>query len=117
MVRYDYRNSAFYKSIEDSLYIPNLSGEKLELLYSLTRQLLQCEAKFVSDYNCTELDGEFKDSDEDIDRFNNEILSLLRKLEKVFEEYYHVSDSEKEVISHELRLKGYFSYSDPGMTS
>ena len=41
----------------------------------------------------------------------------VRKLEKVFEEYYHVSDSEKEVISHELRLKGYFSYSDPGMTS
>ena len=57
--------------------------EQLELLCSLTRMLLQCEAKFVSDYNCSELDGDFKDSDEDIDRFNTEVLTILRKLARV----------------------------------
>ena len=107
-----HRQSAFYKSIEDSLYIPNLEDSQLEQLCNLTQTLLQCEAKFVSDYNCSELDGDFKDSDEDIDIFNTEVLSILRKLEKIFEEYYHVADREKEVISHELKLKGYFSYSE-----
>lgn len=107
-----HRQSAFYKSIEDSLYIPNLNDVQLDMLCSLTRTLLQCEAKFVSDYNCSELDGEFRDSDEDIDKFNTEVLSILRKLEKIFEEYYHVPDKEKEIISHELKLKGYFSYSE-----
>ena len=105
-----HRNSAFFKSIEESFYVPNLDGDKLELLCSLARALLDCEAKFVTEYNHSDLDGDTKDKEEDIVQFNDDVLSLLRRIEKIFEEYYCVSSAETEAISHELKLKGHFSY-------
>lgn len=108
-----YYNSIYYKKVFDSSFFPNLEGEKLEIIIHFAQKVLYAEKKYVKGYNEGDENGDLHNSIEEMEAFNKDMLEYLKRMELTFAEYYNISAEDLQIIAHELKMKGFFSYLQP----
>ena len=97
--------SAYYLP-DDSIVLPTPDSKVKDTIIQLTQEIINMENTFVS--NCPVDRNQI--TQESIDVFNTSVHEKLRMIESLFADYYHLSKDEREKISLEIKMKGYYSY-------
>ena len=105
-----HKTNYYDKDAFTSLCVPDMDHTTALSISEMVNEIIQREHQFVYDFQTPDHNGNTKSSQEDVDAFNNGILTILRKIENKFLDFYDISDDERAKINDELRLKGYFVY-------
>ena len=100
-------NSVFKKGIFEKLHFPRPDYDFLKKILHCGKKVLESERKCVE---AISLMNDVNQIDQFIKNFNIEIVDILCEIERRFDEYLGVSESEQKVIAQELQLKGYYVY-------
>ena len=99
--------SAYYIG-EESFFMPKLDNKTKDSIVHLTQEIIDSEYTFVS--NCPTDRNQI--SQELIDAFNTGIHEKLCAIETIYRDFYQLTENEREKMSLEIKMKGYYSYTD-----
>lgn len=105
-----HENSIYHKSVFLEFYMPALDANSMDKTCRIVDKILEKEKRFVEEFN-KKYDRNDAKSTEFVDNFNIDILDSLREIEEIFCNHYGIEKEEQQIISNELQLKGYYSYS------
>ncbi len=91
--------------------VPKMNKKSVSSICDLVQVILDKEHQFVHNYRVPNQEGICKNTQDDIDAFNADIQTILRKIEDIFSNFYGITDAERSIINKELKLKGYYTYS------